>query len=313
MNAAELARRLLIYTDLRTLSEASTAGSEYLVGAVDAINAAAQELYSLAPDFLCVRPYGLTIRAPATITLAGLAIGSSATGTITGYASWMLGCTVRISGEPDTRLLAYAAGVGTLSHQITTTTGTASATVYADCVSLPDEVTVVLAGVCLADKRALAQASGSNGLAWSASRYEDFGLGAVSHTRGAIGQPRTYFVTASSLADNLALPTLQIILSPMPDTVELLTFRARLRPASISVDDLDAANNGAAATKEIPLPAGWDELFLLPFALQRFTGSAFFNNAAVKEEIARQYVVARDSIWKLHPQGGRTVRFIPSY
>lgn len=313
MNAADLARRLLIYTDNRTLSEANSAGSEYLLGAVDAINAGAQELYSLAPDFLSVRPYGLAIRAPESITLAGLTVGSSTTGTITTYASWMLGCTVRIDGEPDNRLLAYSGGVGTLANQITSASGTTSATVYADCLNLPTEVVNVLPGVSLSDKRVLAQSAGVMGIGWTADRWEDFGMASVSLTRSSIGQPRTYFVTANSLSASGTAPALQILLAPMPDTSELLSFHARVRPISIAVADLDAANNGASATKEIPLPAGWDEMFLLPFALQRFTASPFFNNTGIKEEIARQFTTSKDSLWRMHPQRGRPVRFIPSY
>ena len=313
MNAAELARRLLIYTDNRTLSEANSAGTEYLIGAVDAINAGAQELYSLAPDFLSVRPYGLAVTAPASITIDALSAGSAATGSITGFANWMLGCTVRIGGEPENRLLSYSGGAGVLANQITTSTGTQSATVFCDCLTLPTEIYTVLPVVTLSDSRVLTPARGVHGLEWTVDRWEDFGLSNVSLSRRNAGPPRTYFITANSLSVSGTAPALQMLLSPMPDATDLVTFRARVKPVSISVSDLDAANNGASATKEIPLPAGWDEMFLLPFALQRFTASPFFNNNGIKEELARQFTTARESLWKMHPQRGRTVRFTPSY
>lgn len=108
MNAAEIAAQLLVYVDQRTLSEANTTGTEYLQGAVTAINSAAQELYRVSPSILSSRDFAIVCRDSITVSVALTQFSQSAICT-TELPSWTLGQSV-IASSLDTRITALQSG-----------------------------------------------------------------------------------------------------------------------------------------------------------------------------------------------------------
>lgn len=94
--------------------------------------------------------FGLPVRAPVSITVAVTKYSEAVT--VTGWQAWMAGCTCLIEGDTKyNRLLNVAAAdsVRTLMRPYMGTTGTYSATVWADWLLLPENVRRVLMPVML--------------------------------------------------------------------------------------------------------------------------------------------------------------------
>jgi hypothetical protein len=417
MNVAEIAGRLLQYTDHRTLAEANTAGVEYLQAALDAINGAAQLCYLHGPETLSCRFFGHNIEAPASATVTydtawHWASGGSAS--YAGRAITVTGDTIaynrilssdasdftaerdapaaltsvpvptgnivvsgagsaevngvyslmgEYNGKPyyssiadsawDISAISYNAAwviynnssvfeylgppsgdeatpdlvntwqvtegqapAPTVTAEMPAATG-AAATIYHDAVALDAGITHILPEVVL-DEEVPLRAAGTEADLYLETRYrwdygERFRFPSISAKPPTPGRPVSYWIQTSvaNVAAGQSQPSLYMRLSPFPDKAYTLRYRARVRPPKAIVSDLDAANNGAACTKEIPMPAGWDELFLLPVAKQAYAGSPFFTNQGVKEEFARGYQDALERLRETHPQTNRPVRFIP--
>jgi hypothetical protein len=408
MNAAQLAQRLLVYTDQRTLSEANTAGVEYIQSAVDAINSAAQELYRLAPA-IAERRYGLATRAPATLTID--AVTGSATATIlSGWESWMVGQALRspmpvnrifagtpsaptgniivsgagsdafngtyaqngsLSGKPKyskvgdsdrdilwsgtewvirdpddfwyvstdnvatpdlvttwtidglaelpapTVTAEMSASSLTLQNQFPFTQNALAATIYNDAIPLPAEIVKILPDVIVDDSVFLQPANTEAQLnsIITLRQTNDYGR-PYPFRRRAIpsepGVPAAYMVDTIGSSATGAAPQRYLRLSPWPVAAHSVSFMAKVKPIPVTVASIDAANNGAACTTEVPVPIGWDETYLLPIALQHFTGSPFWNNQGAAQEIARRYQQAITDLPMSHPQSHRPTAIYPA-
>jgi hypothetical protein len=315
MNVAEIAGRLLQYTDHRTLAEANTAGVEYLQAALDAINGAAQLCYLHGPETLSCRFFGHNIEAPASATVTYDTAWHWASGGSASHA----GRAITVTGDTTTynRILSSDASDFTAERDAPAALTGAAATIYHDAVALDAGITHILPEVVL-DEEVPLRAAGTEADLYLETRYrwdygERFRFPSISAKPPTPGRPVSYWIQTSvaNVAAGQSQPSLYMRLSPFPDKAYTLRYRARVRPPKAIVSDLDAANNGAACTKEIPMPAGWDELFLLPVAKQAYAGSPFFTNQGVKEEFARGYQDALERLRETHPQTNRPVRFIP--
>jgi hypothetical protein len=315
MLASDIAKRLLVFTDNRTLSEANTAGTEYLETAVDAINAAAQQIYLLGPSTVSVRDFGLVTQPATAVTVTGTALTTSAT--LGGSATWMAGNAFQLSDDTYNRILELNGNVATIQNPLKTTQLASTATVWNDALALSLGIVEVLYGVTLDDTINLRPAGGEMALYHDSTIYGPVDYGRTFPSRVTAsppvpGQPRAYYVAPINPQGNSAQSPTFMRLSPYPTIAHTLRFRARVGPPKITVADLDAANNGTACTKQIPIPAGWDELFLLPIAKQIFTGSPFFNNSAQKEEIGRAYKDALGNLDRMRGQASRPLNFVPT-
>lgn len=399
MNAAQLAQRLLVYVDQRTLSEANTAGAEYLNSAVDAINSAAQELYRIVPS-IAIRNYGLTTRPMQT--LAATMAQHSNQAALTAYQSWMLGQSVsgtdykgRVTASPIPTGNMIVAGAGdaaingiyalfgtsngkpsyrnaatnnfiswqvpanhwligankyvstqdvatpdlatflvyvplggaapaptvTAEVAITLTSQAAiaqsSLNIYNDAIPLPVEITMILPDVVLDNRALLVPASSElelNSIIRTQKRT-DYGRPRPVRNQPyapAPGIPTAYMVDTIATSGSASAPTRYMRLSPWPTNVHTISFNARIAPVAIATADLDAANNGAACTKEVPVPNGWDETYLLPIALQHFTMSPFWNNTGAAAEIRRRYEWTLQTLTLANPQGDRPIDLYPA-
>lgn len=310
MTVADIATRLLCYTDNRSLSEALTLGAEYLADVIQHINGGAQELFANGPSFLSQRPFGDVLREPTQISIATAVEDNATAGTITTFAAWMVGCTVRIDGQTDNRLVSYSAGISKFLFPLPAS-GTLTATVFCDAIALPTNTSRVLPRPELPGTWYLEAAQNDQDFR-DLHTQGDYGR----QRRGALslafptGTPTTYQVE-SVILDGQTQPQYYFRVLPLPERKFLLKYTAIVGPPLVSVDDLDAANDGAACTKVIPIPAGWDQLYLLPITLQRYTASPFFKNSEAKEEIARQYRAALVGLTASSPQSERNVIFSP--
>jgi len=316
MNAAEIITQLVQYGDHRTLSEAETAGAEYLNAALEAVNAAAQQIYISGPDTLSRRTYGFTLDAPASVNVSH---SSSAWTMPTGWDASFTGRTFKINSESvHNRITAVGTTPDFSAERAPAADLTAvAATVWHDAIALPAEITHVLPGVTL-DEEIPMRAATSQADLYAETRYrfdygERFRYANIATKPPLPARPSAYFVTSFyPVISTATQPGLFVRISPFPDASYVLTIAARVRPTRIVLADLDASNDGAACNDYISLPADWDELFLLPIAKQFLTASPYFKNEGVKAEIARASASAIDSLSKMRPQVDRPVRFVPT-
>ena len=315
MLASDLAKRLLVFTDNRTLAEANTAGVEYLESAVDAINQAAQYIYLKGPSSISKRDIGLSTRPFSTFTISGSAYATTATSS--GTSTWMTGCSFKLSGDTAyNRLLENAAGTLAFQNPLRETVSGETATVWNDALPLSADIIEILGGVTLDDTVTLRAATNEQNLFNESCVYGTSDYGRQFPTQIAArppvpGQPRAYYVESVNPNTNAAIAPLYMRLAPYPIDQHVIRFRARVRPPKVAVSDLDASNNGASCTRQIAIPAAFDETFLLPIAKQFFTGSAFFNNNAQKEEIARAAKAAMEDLDLMRGQASRPLVFKP--
>ena len=317
MLVSDLAKRLLVFTDQRTLSEALAAGTEYLESAVDALNSAAQQIYLLGPSSISVRDFGL-VTQPVTLTaITGTALSTSAT--FGSAAPWMAGCTFVVDGDGYNRVLELSGNVATIQNPLKSAKTTAPTTIWNDGLTISPEIVELLDGVTLDDTITLRPATNEQNLYSESAIYgtTDYGRNfpnRMSARPPTPGQPRAFYVAFTNPNQNTTTEQQPAFmrLCPYPLVAHTIRFRARVRPTKITVADLDASNDGDACTKQIPIPAGWDELLLLPVAKQIFTGSPFFNNTAQRDEIARAYKQAMDSLDNMRGQSMRPLRFTPN-
>lgn len=319
MNAAQIAKRILLLADCRTLAEANTNGAEYIDAAVDAINQATQQIYANGPAWLNTRPYGFPIEAPTTTSMTE----SSGKWQIAGDKTAWLGRSFLIAGQPQNRFVnaTFATGTTTaspMSAPPASFTGTVQTlTVYHDAIVLPAEITKVMPSVVLDDSIYLEPASSESQLnSQSSYFFIDYGRRRRDRYRAAApmpGMPRAYMIETIA-GQSPAGPTLTRILrlSPWPNKAGHIRMQARIAPPNITTAQIDAANNGAACTAEIPIPNGWHELYLLPIAKQIFMGSPFANSTVQREEIGRAYQAAIDSLRNSESQQETVINFAPT-
>ena len=317
MIVSDIAKLLLHYSDQHTLAAAATADAGsglYLKDVCRAINAGAQELFAKAPPHVSRRPRGAVLPAPKPITIASATQYSAIAGTITTFANWMVGCTVRLPGHPDNRLLSYEANVATFQIPLLVT-GTLDAIVFGDAIQLDEDVSEVLPRPEIPDCRILVPAQSESALhAATGDREHDYG-----HERGGQiitiptpGEPTTYWIEGMIVA-GANKPRIYFRVLPIPDRAYPLKYQVKIAPPAVGVDDLDAENEGAACTIEIPIPTDWNELYLIPIILQRYTASPMFRNQTAKQEIGRQYIEALNGLQTIQPQADRRFRFRPRF
>lgn len=257
------------------------------------ITAALQEIFQDGPASLSEIPFGRNLYAPATITL-NVVQGLAATVVVSGMQDWMNGCSVQIAGDGFVNELANRTGL--LRRPYLGPTATAvQATVYGNSIELEQDVRAVLEPVT-------AGLDGELMPCGDRAAFDRFG-GCRLHSQFVeIGRPCAYIVEHQYDETLDYLPTF-LRVTPAPCEAQPVTFRAKIYPPTITVEDLGDQDDDPGAA--FPIPGRWVESILLPYCLQRFTGSALFKNAEAKAEIARQYAAAKATLANTRPQVSR--------
>lgn len=115
-------------------------GSQPEATILQTINASLVEIYSNAPsNWISVRPRAELIRPPTTVSIT--VTQDSKTITFGGYQSWMLECTVIISGDAaQNQFTIDGSAAVSLAKPYNGTSGTFAAIVYQDSVMLAGDV-----------------------------------------------------------------------------------------------------------------------------------------------------------------------------
>lgn len=301
----QVAMQLLKYIGIRQLApeDQSSQLESVQPGDLDevasAITGAMQEVFFSAPEEIREQRSGSALRAPLNTTATATQY-STTISALSGYASWMNGCTIRLAGDDQDNELVNAT---TLATPYMGATGTGiQATIYNDCINLDPTVDHVKGPVELPNQAPLYPANDRlNFLQW-------LGVPLITDTSGrAYGSPFFYFYKRTvsrprawfcegyyDSAQGFYQKRLRI--GPMPDTTYPVAYRVALSPPRYSAADIDNGDHTTDPGTLIPVPNSWVESILIPVAKQRFTCHPAFKNESAKQEIARQYKAALDII-----------------
>lgn len=310
MTIAALASQLLTYfsPEERSVPDSVTYPGRNAAVAM-AMNGALQELFGNASPWVRFDDRGALIENPTPVTLA-VTRGSSAA-TVTGWADWMAGCSIIISGSAIDNRIRNDAANAVLKYPCDVPSGSVSATVYHDCITLPADVMEAVKPVRFNRIPLSPIVSSDAPLFTGEASEEDYGFHrrttpAVMPARlvDVIGSPLGYAIETWS-KDAESSPRTRMFLKPAPATGGHLDYKAMLAPPVV-ISDL-------AATTVLPIPLQWVQSLFFPIARQRLSGCPFYRpDAAQAEEIARAYREAITLLESLNPRktGGTKLRSI---
>jgi hypothetical protein len=300
MTIAAIAAQLLTYfsPEERNVPDSATYPGRNAAVAL-AMNGALQELYGNASPWVRFDDRGVLINAPTTVTLA-VTQGSTAA-TVTGWADWMAGCSIIISGSAIDNRIRNDSANAVLKYPCDVATGNVSATVYHDCITLDTDLMEVVKPVRL-DRMPLSPiVSGDAPVFTSEASEEDYGFHrrtvptvAPARVVDVLGTPLGYAVETWS-KDAASAPRTRLLLKPAPAGQHHLDYKAMLAPPVVITD--------LAATAFLPVPLQWIQSIFFPMARQRLSGSPFYRpDAAQVEEIARAHGEALRLLDSLNPR-----------
>lgn len=324
LTALDLVGTLLDYIDVHDGNPATPA--QYRAAA-NAINGAAQEIFTEGPAHVRRREFSTQVNGPKAVTF-GASQGSTSISGFTQFQPWMSGCSIRMAGEAYDNEIVDARTL--LQPYQGPDSAAASGTVYADAINAPAGVVGVLNQPRLADIRTLTPAPSRDAFNkanyWHEGDYGEAVL-TIQARRKWVGQPHTFWVdtvylptppagTEPGIGESLyqpdphpAQPAIRIRLAPYPDGAYVLKYDAEVAPPLVTAGML--ADPAAAGAFVFQLPGNFTEGMLLPFALQRWTGSPWFKNEEALAEIGRQYKVAYKALYGSRPQRARARMIVP--
>ena len=254
MKAVALLNRLIRDLDVKSIDELTADGR---LEALDCIHAALGAMHAVAPEESKTVPGGLVIAAPETITL-GVTNGSTE---ITGrdFTTDEYYRTIRIGSDSiDNQIV----GTNSLLHAYSGTTGSVTAILYCDAVSIPEPYEQ-LSG----DPEILET---GHVLVNAKPRYNRF-------LPRQICRPETYQMEANGRNRNSITPAV-IRFDSLPDQAYRLQASFILAPARINFSDL--LSPGA----DIPLRAELVETYFLPIARGLFAKSSLWKNPETRSK-----------------------------
>jgi hypothetical protein len=268
------------------------------------INGAYQEIFAGAPAALRERDVAEVLRAPTTVTVDATQF-SKTIANLTTYASWMIGCTIRIPGDnQDNEIVSSTALLRPFMG--TTATGISS-TVYADCIALDSTYSRVLGPVGIPGNPILRNARSKEefvfgtGQEWSTPDGNSIQPDPISswQRQKTLGQPAVWFTEARYDGTNTYLP-LMLRFNPMPSSALAVGFKAKVKPPTVTTASI---GTDAGTDTNITIPMDWVESILLPVSRQRFKAHPRFQASAESvAQITADYKIAIEILNDLSAQ-----------
>lgn len=275
---------------------------------IAAINGALQEYWTVTGIKTRQEAIGALIYAPTSVEVV-VAAGSDS-GAITGYATWMAGCSIVIDGHDIDNQIRYSEDDGSeasFKYPYGGTTGTKTALVYHDCLSIREDVMNVYKPVRV-DRQEIWPIANPDGL--SVRTYGDFGSHRMSFTppinarvADTAGTICGYSVDTYACPQTGA-PLNRMVLSPAAGYAGIIDYQAKVKP--FHVDSL-------SSTSPLPIPNEFVESILMPMARKRLATSPFFRNTDAVVGIESAYQIALTGAKALDPQTDTDVRMRPIY
>jgi hypothetical protein len=287
----------------QTIPFTGTLYPDPLPDALDACNAALQQITALAPLFAVKQQRSAYFRAPSTLAVSGLTHGGmTATGD---FPAWSAGCWVQLPGDDAMNRILSLSGTSpgitvTLQfpHLSTATSGTA--TINVDTVELAPDIITVLDPV---------RYRGSMRKLVAANSRADL-------SAHACNEPR-YFIES---AQNNGHVRLRMMLSGyvLADTV--FEFQARTALRTLTIADVKNEDGSDPGTP-VPVPAAFVESIFLPVATDLFFSKPSFTNydtPGPHNEDAQNLVRAQAKtalilLEQMRPQGSKPVSIVPGW
>lgn len=259
--------------------------------------AAYQEIYSDETGEPKNQPGSTLLNAPTTVTL-NVTQNSKTISSLTTFASWMIGCTIRITGDSqDNEIISSTL----LARPFTGSTGSGiSAQVFGDCIALDDTIGRIISPMFLpsgnevcevTDRRQFVVNGGYPVANWGIYPgvwwYRPF----WSFAQKPVGNPLVFFI------DGQADPTLDYVprrlrVSPMPMTAQVLSYSVQINPPRVATADIDNVGHTDPGVK-IAVPNGWVESMFVPIARYWNMSNPRFHNDQIKGVILDQYEKAK--------------------
>jgi hypothetical protein len=274
---------------------------------VAAMNAALEECYGQGSPWMRQDDRGDLLRAPATVTIS--VTEGSRTGEITtGWQDWMAGCSIVIDGHDIDNQIRDDNADCTLKYPYGGTTGSKTATVYHDCITVTSDVLTILEPVRVDGRRIHPLANGQS--VRSPYHVRDYGMHHQIYAEPNIEALRLSalagFVRAFSVetyAPDEAMNTvLRIRLHGTVNASATFAYAAKLKAPRIT---------SASSLEAPPVPHDFVASIFLPVARQKLTASPFFRDQAGREEISAAYAEAKKTLEAINPKTPRTFRFQP--
>lgn len=277
---ADIANICFDYTDVAGVAGATNRMKEAVCVA---ITGGMQEMFSKRPELFRVRQ-GKNLEAPLQVNTS-LTSGSTAANFST--SNDLRGCTFKSS----TGWNQVAPGASSPGNAILRawegSTGSQSLRVYGDAFLLGTDILQVMGDVHLDGYGPLRPAP--DRATYTAYRDEAWRLDYGSRPPG-VSQPRWAGLPEVWWAEPVVLAaSTQIYLrfAPIPDRAYSISYDLGLKPRAVVPADIEGEVS-------VPMPGDLYESVLIPYVLQRWTGSPWFRNAEARAEIARQVKEARN-------------------
>lgn len=310
------ALRLLRYFGVTSLDPATPAAQPFpiqptdLDDILDVMNATNQKMFRTTPDEERSQNLGTALRGPTSVHF-DVTNRSNAIANFGAYASWMVGCTVRIGGDDqDNELTAQAL---LARPYMGTTTSQASAIVYNDAFQLDATVGKVMVPVAMpnqvpmtpcTDRMTFMRMAGyplvcnPDGTAYG---YPWFWF-----VRKNISRPIAWFLEPAYTVGLNFVPR-RIRVAPMPDQDYPLSYKAALNPTRLGILDLvtDPNSDPPILTDPgtlIPVSDDMFESIYLPIAVKKLSGKPQFKNSEALPQIAADYAEAIEALKSILPQ-----------
>lgn len=271
-----------------------------------AMNEAFQDLFGKGKPWVREDDRGFVVNPPATVTIA-VTNGSKA-GTITGWQSWMTGCTIVIAGAGVDNQIRNAAAAVTLKFPYSGPTGSHSATVYHDSIDVGTDVLEITGEVKL-DRVPLAPMSKDTPRLLGRSN-EDFGYHrhgystpAAPDVAATAGRPLGYSMETWS-PDGTTAPVSRMRIYPAPASGGFLEFPVMLVPPR--VDDISTDDT-------LPIPFQFIESIFQPIAVKKLRSCPFWRGIVAEADINEAYQNALALLDTGNPDKSNPVRLHPLY
>jgi len=291
----DIAEAVLDYTDVTGDSDLLTnATVRQKKSLCSIITGALQELHVKKPEAFRQR-VGFTLRAPETGT-AGVVAGSTNLN-VSAFARDLRGLTFR-DGTTYNQVAPAATSPGSAAVlPWRGATGNQAITVYGDAILIGSSAHTVLGDVHLEGYGPLRAAPDRA----TYTTYRDWlnrgGYGTLPPSMSSPrwpGLPEAWWTESAYLVGSRS--QLYLRFAPLPDREFSVSFDLGYVPRELVSADL--ANDDLV----VPIPGDFYDAILIPYVLQRATGSPWFRNGEAKVEIARQFKVAQDMLIDWGPQ-----------
>ena len=259
MKAFAFANRLCRDLNAESFADISTTTRQEVL---DAINGGLQRLDALASHESRTTTVGFSLAAPTTMSL-GVTNGSTLTTGDT-FTADHLYRTIRIDGDDiDNQVIA----AGELLHPYSGTTGTVSAIIYSDAITVPEPYDELVGGIrILETAREMIPSARPWERSWERIRR--------------IGEPKTFIVEPNARNQTPPAPAV-IRVDPMPDAAYRMEAKFTLAPARVAFADLLIAGS------DLPIRAEYIEIYLLPVCRGLLATSEMWKNADTRSVVVK--------------------------